>query len=115
MITELDILRFTEGDCHYLARVLSQKTGRPIGSFNGYDSPDLHAFLIVGRNKILDVEGLRTRAEFKKRWRTDWPIKRYSWEDVKVFGEPTYSQYTYVRAQRVADELLEKYQIESIA
>lgn len=67
--TDDDIHRFTEGDCHVLAQVLSQLTGWGVWAFDIDGQPDYHAFVRTPARYILDIEGLhRDVVAFKKNW-----------------------------------------------
>jgi hypothetical protein len=67
-ITELDITRFTEGDCHILAKVLHLRTLWPLCTFHRGDcEPDLHAFVCDGDTAI-DVRGARPIDDLLCEW-----------------------------------------------
>ena len=58
-ITELDVTRFTEGDCHILAHVLSALVGWPTYTLHQGDKrPGIHAF-VYRRGIAIDVRGAR--------------------------------------------------------
>lgn len=68
-ITELDIERFTEGDCHILAKVLHALTGLPIFTFHIDEEPSLHAFVMDENDgTVIDVKGARPVDEVFNEW-----------------------------------------------
>lgn len=106
-ITDLDIIRFTEGDCHYLARAINHITGWPIHCFTWDDGePEGHAFIVMPNGKILDVEGVHTPEQFYKSWHAT-THKEFPFEIIRAcFGTPDYGKYTYTRAKQVAEFLV---------
>jgi hypothetical protein len=114
-----DLERFTEGDCNVLATAISKRTGWPVCSFMGksWDGsedmiPDLHAFVIRPDGKVLDVQGVCTLSQFRARWSQRAPIK--VWPSPlafrKAWGEsPFFGHYSYERARKVADQLVDLY------
>lgn len=68
-ITELDIVRFTEGDCHILARVLHEVTGWPTHALHdGYNKePNLHAF-VYSEGLAIDVRGAQPVDQLLAQW-----------------------------------------------
>jgi hypothetical protein len=114
-ITERDVERFTEGDCHVLAKRLHRVAGLPLHTFIYGDEIDLHAFVMVG-NKALDVMGLWDIQDFINEWSIGTTPTKISppmsidffnlnWEG----GRPQLTRYSYKRAREVADILLNKY------
>ncbi len=107
-----DVLAFTRGDCHVLARAIQIRTGWPIRALCGADpEPNYHAFVVMPDGWALDVLGVRSIGEII-RWAqatnpdvrghvaTDWPSLRQAW------GATGRSTYAPKRARRVARELL---------
>jgi len=107
-ITDLDMQRFTQGDCHYLARALNKS--RPdlrLAAFQDKNlEPELHAFVLTPKNLVLDIYGLHTKEALKRMWSTHMDIVEMSWSDLSLFGPPEFSRYTYRRAHVVASILL---------
>ena len=68
MISEADIEAFTYGDCHILARELSQVTGWPICAFCAEDEPDIHAFVRTPTGEYLDITGCYSPDTFGANW-----------------------------------------------
>jgi len=67
-ITELDITRFTEGDCHILAKVLNTLIGWPMYALHmGDNDPNIHAF-VFSKGTVIDVRGARESAELFEEW-----------------------------------------------
>lgn len=60
--------RFTEGDCHILARAIHEATGWPIATFSYDGGPDTHAFVQMPDGRYLDIEGTFTRKQMLDRW-----------------------------------------------
>jgi hypothetical protein len=114
-ITLDDISRFTEGDCHILAKRLHRVGGLTLHSFDFNGALDMHVFN-MWNGYALDVEGLHDPAAFGYAWKIGTTIPKISrpltpheinteWENMK----PCYGHYSYRRARQVADMLLEKY------
>lgn len=111
---EPDVRRFTEGDCHYLARALQKLTGWPIYAFdsNYHDEGDLHAFVKTPDGRILDIEGLHTVAEFMENWSrpNHKRISVYKWPKMRAdWGRPDFGPYSYKRARVMAARLLDHF------
>jgi hypothetical protein len=137
-ITPYTIKRFTEGDCHFLARALSQITGYPMAALLGkrfQNTPDLHCFLpipsgwdredyrshptdILARPQPiwtdvefgLDVHGIRPIAEMREEYyAVGWDFT--TWREIieADWGGPHYGPYTYARAKQLAKYLVDKY------
>lgn len=63
------LTRFTEGDCHILARAIHEATGWPMATFVSEDGePDLHAFVKLPNGRFLDIEGISTEMDMYTRW-----------------------------------------------
>lgn len=114
-IIERDITRFTEGDCHILAKRLHRVAGLPLHTFVYGGQIDLHAFVMHG-DKPLDVMGLWDKYDFIAEWSVGTTPTKISPPMSADFlnlnwGEPTpeYGHYSYKRARVVADILLDKY------
>lgn len=115
-IVEDDVERFTAGDCHVLAHVLSQLTGWDIWAFNVYGQPDYHAFVRTPSRYILDIEGLhRDVRAFKELWSalcgedeaTPPRLMRTSHaECAKRWGHAEMFPGSWARAREVAPALL---------
>lgn len=108
-ITELDIIRFTEGDCHILARAIHLLTGWPMFSFDdGHGDPDLHAFVIAPSGKALDIEGLHSLRDLRRDWGSS-PLVETSYEAiVSIWGhETSFGRYSFARARKLAPMLVE--------
>src|SRR4051812_44511858 len=82
MITNLDIERYTCGDCHYLARALHKLTGWPMAAFvDRWGDPDRHAFVLTPDGDVFDVHGIESPHDARRRWRAprrriqtfEWP------------------------------------------
>lgn len=112
-LTARDRVRFTCGDCHYLARALHLRTDWPLCAFD-HGGPDLHAFVRMPDGRYLDVEGPRTRAALRKRWETDEPIGEFAWSDFREFGLE-FGSYSRRRARVVAERLLAAYAPEALS
>ncbi len=85
------VRRFTEGDCHILARAIHDVTGWKIATFGfehrGKITPDAHAFIEMPDGRYLDIEGIRTHNEMLNHWTHDMIITWDSWEDFVKHGE----------------------------
>lgn len=104
--TALDIERFTEGDCHYLARALHRRTGWSMAAFSCGGEPDLHAFVLTPDGRVLDVQGACTKHVMRTRWGGKG-IRAYEWRALSAFGPPDYGEASVARARVVARNLLE--------
>lgn len=100
--------RFTEGDCHILARAIHVRTGWPIHAFvdeAGY--PDWHAFVVMPDGRALDVQGACDMEEFCERWGQP-DHAPFSWARLRRdFDGPQFGQYSYRRAGVIAERLLD--------
>lgn len=115
-ITKRDIERFTEADCHILARRLHRVSGLPIHALKWQGELTDHAFNMVG-NKIIDVMGLWDKKSFLREWQGGMyqptisepidPLDLYHW-GVDCTARPFYSD-SYKRARIVADILLDNF------
>jgi len=102
-----DVARFTEGDCHYLARAIHERTGWPMMTFSDRFGPCLHAFVLMPDLRALDVEGPCNIRTFKRRWKST-KIAEINWPKLRsAFGPPEFGRYTYARAGIIADRLLD--------
>lgn len=67
-ITKLDIERFTEGDCHILAKVLHTLVEWPTYTLHtGDKQPGMHAF-VYRRGTAIDVKGARPIDALMEDW-----------------------------------------------
>ena len=96
--TNLDVSRFTKGDCHFLARAIHRRTGWPMAAFD-LNGPDIHAFVVMPDGRLLDVYGPQTQMQARKRWNVSHPIKRFSWKELSEFGEPMFGANSVRRAR----------------
>lgn len=113
-IRKRDVIAFTRGDCHVLARAIQRRTGWPIyalTSHNWGEAPCFHAFVRMPDGRALDVLGARTMDEmvaWAKALNPD--VSGYVPTDAKTlragWGATALSTYAPKRARRVADELL---------
>lgn len=113
-ITKADISRFTEGDCHVLARAIHLATGWDFAAFwNNEWGWDVHAFVLTPGGFPLDVLGLHTDVrEFLGRWRKssgerDLQIKKADHE--KLFNDwmgVTFGEYSVRRAKTLVPVIL---------
>lgn len=109
--------RFTEGDCHILARAIHLQTGWMIATFMDMrwpekQWPDLHAFVQMPDGRFLDIEGIADEPTIRRRWRADTPILLWTWEEmstIKFWNVATWPRESYVRAAVEARALLERY------
>lgn len=124
IITDRDIERFSEGDCHVLANALSKITGWAIAAFTSPHSsgPCFHVFCLREDGVPIDIRGAQTDIEeFKQYWwaddykeftmeqiLTDW--KRASDED-NPWQHPVFGHYSFKRARQVALLLASEHQL----
>jgi hypothetical protein len=108
MITNLDIERYTCGDCHYLARALHKLTGWPMAAFvDRWGDPDRHAFVLTPDGDVFDVHGIESPHDARRRWRAPRRrIQTFEWPDLLAFGEPEFGPYSVRRARIVARQLV---------
>ncbi|MGH7238830.1 MAG: hypothetical protein ACREHG_02065 [Candidatus Saccharimonadales bacterium] len=60
---------FTQGACHWLAKVINRITGWPIYAFwNDETEWDDHIFVRTPYGTFLDIDGEQTKAELLERW-----------------------------------------------
>lgn len=73
MITDDDIVNFTQGNCHELALALNAITGWPIYTFIDPDDGrgDLHAFVQCPRGTFVDVQGEKSQTLMFETWLGD--------------------------------------------
>ena len=67
-ITRADIVTFTRGDCHILARKLHGITGWPMRALIDYGMC-LHFFVVAPTGHAVDVEGVHTMSSMEERWK----------------------------------------------
>lgn len=110
-----DISRFTEGDCHILAKRLHRVGGLPLHALDFSGQLDIHVFNLYN-GRPLDVEGLHDPDKFVASWAIGKTIPKISrpltvveinsaWENMK----PAHGHYSYTRARQVAEFLLDEY------
>lgn len=94
-VTKKDIQRYTEGDCHILAREIHYLTDWSMVSFgSGY--PDTHAFVKLPpittsshpSRYYLDVNGVQSTSQMYDRWGKYLETKR-----IEVFTEEDFSKH----------------------
>ena len=66
-ITQADIITFTRGDCHIMARKLHEITGWPIRALIGHDWC-AHYFVVAPTGHPVDIEGVHTISDMEERW-----------------------------------------------
>lgn len=105
-LTAFDRVRFTEGDCHFLARAIHLRTGWPIHCFTEYDEPDLHAFVVMPDGRALDVQGVCAISTMRERWKAR-RHQAFTWPEIRAcWPAPEFGHSTYRRARVVAERLL---------
>lgn len=106
-----DLVRFTEGDCHILARAIHQRTGWTFCTFDYKGSPDAHAFVQRPDGRYVDVQGVTDDVTMKKRWRATRII---AWTDFAAFAVEypwwggnycTFGLYSFLRADQLARKI----------
>lgn len=106
-----DVIRFTEGDCHILARAIHRRTGWTFCTFDYNGTPDTHAFVERPDGLFVDVQGVAAEDEMVKRWRCAH-IRR--WHDFSTFAKKfpwwggtycTFGLYSYLRADQLARKI----------
>lgn len=112
-ITALDKERFTEGDCHILARALAQRTGWKIAAITATEwlqRPCFHAFCVAPNNWAIDVEGMHDIGRLVGNYGGDsWSY--FTYEEIKDYWQqekPLFGPYSYGRAHQVAELLVER-------
>lgn len=107
-----DVERFTEGDCHILARAIHRRTGWTFCTFLYDGCPDAHAFVQRPDGLYVDVEGVVNETSLLAKWGKHMKVKR--WEDFEAFAADwpwwggdfcTYGLYSYLRAAQLARKL----------
>lgn len=107
-----DVTRFTEGDCHLLARAIHRHTGWTFCTFEYKGSPDAHAFVQRPDGLYVDVEGVVDEDALLNKWGSNCKIKR--WHDFTTFSENwpwwggdfcTFGLYSYLRADQLARKI----------
>jgi len=124
-----DVERFTEGDCHLLARAIHKRTGWPLCAFKLADScgnyiPVDHCFVhapLPDGQVPFDVMGLwRSTYAFNNWWgySSSGGILIYdTWNAFlaaggDIWATPAISSYSYARAGVIAERLLSHYEID---
>lgn len=106
-----DVERFTEGDCHILARAIHRATGWTFCTFDWKGLPDEHAFVRRPDGMLVDVEGVFTEPDYLAKWSHD---RIMEWNDFDAFTakHPTwaghwcsYGLYSYLRAWQLASKI----------
>lgn len=116
MITDRDIYRFTDGDCHVLARAIHRLTGWTMASiYDPYmDGPNYHAFVLRPDGKALDVEGLHDPDALVSYYGDpESYLMPVQWEALLSYGWPrnAFGDYSRKRARQVAKFLIERYSV----
>lgn len=107
-ITSNDISRFTEGDCHILARVLHDHSGGHYQMATLIENS--HAFCVVDKDTALDINGFQPMEEFLK----EWDSKGYlmvGWDFLRKYGhgkprDARFGKYSWERAKKLAPILV---------
>jgi hypothetical protein len=105
-----DITRFTEGDCHILARAIHRHTGWAFCTFEFRGGPDAHAFVRRSDGYYVDVQGVATEAEMLRRW---YHTKIRTWTMRELIEHwpnwagtySTFGLYSYLRADQLARKI----------
>lgn len=107
-----DVERFTDGDCHILARAIHRHTGWTFCTFTTYaDNPDAHAFVQRPDGLYVDVQGVADEATLLARWKHT-AIRR--WDDFDAFAADwpwwagngcAFGLYSYLRADQLARKI----------
>jgi hypothetical protein len=108
VISERDNVRFTKGDCHYLAQSIQGRTGWPIHCIAIRGAPDCHSFVVTPDGRAIDVEGVRPLEEVLAKWeRKNGCAREFSFAAIcRVWGHAPMFVGSRRRAQVVADILL---------
>lgn len=103
-ITDLDIERFTCGDCHIFARAMNRCTGWELQTFYNGSEPDGHAFVVTPDGRRVDIEGAWTPSAHDKAWDGKGTAAPCRYSILKEYGwlSPTYGKYSYPRAKQLA-------------
>jgi hypothetical protein len=101
-ITELDITRFTEGDCHILAKVLNALIGWPMYTLHtGDNEPGMHAF-VFSDGVTIDVYGARPMDALL----CDWDMAQGIVETPEIDWGPAIFHGSWRRARTIAPLLI---------
>lgn len=105
--------RFTEGDCHVLARAIHEITGWPMATFASGKYPVTHAFVAMPDGRYLDIEGVSTREELLAHWKekeiTHWDTVGALRAASSIWVDnPTWPASERI-AQKIAKRLVEKH------
>jgi hypothetical protein len=123
MITLEDKIRFTTGDCHILARMLSRQTRWPLFCSTAEDRAAASAagvtysHVLVGLpdGRYLDIEGVSTAHEVATRWPHHRGLRSYTEEELTVLWRmagwqepwaPIYGETSLTRAEELLPALL---------
>lgn len=108
-ITDRDISRFTEGDCHIFAAALEKLTGWPLHCFTYQGAPSDHAFVVRPDGKAVDIEGVHEMREFKKAWHCHKYARFTRRQLIEAeWGGPVFGDYSYRRARQLAPVIARK-------
>lgn len=120
MITNDDIVNFTQGNCHELALAINEITGWPIYTFYDPDEDlgDLHAFVQCPRGTYVDVQGEKSTQLMYDHWTgwyPDYEIRQLMNHDEFIeqgwgdFQDAEYARMTRRRAKLVAEHIVKSY------
>lgn len=112
---EPDVSRFTEGDCHVLARELSKLTGWPCVTFDYPNDPrgSIHCAVQMPDGRIMDVLGIHDPGDFSEMW-ADFGYPKFSQRSKRImrqWGGAQFGSYSYERARVLARRLLYHFDI----
>lgn len=101
-----DLVRFTCGDCHIYARVLSKHTGWPMYCFTtDMMMPTDHAFVLHPSGDPVDIEGRHNLSTFLERWDHEpHEMAEFTWEQLKAiegWDHTQFGEYSYRRARKL--------------
>jgi len=110
VITPRDVVRFTEGDCHILARAIHKRTGWDVAALHGGNRsyPDYHVFVLAPTQPVraLDVLGLHKPHELVRAYGAVGYMRVSPKSVAAAWGGPYFGRYSYERAATIADRLL---------
>lgn len=122
MITDEDIVTYTQGDCHELAIAIHKVTGWTTCAFDDYGEPNYHAFVKTPSGTFLDVRGEQTWEELYGEWSKHWwkgaGIEDYIEVHPRVFiddGWSWHSSKSELRRVRRRARDLAKYLVANLA